>query len=725
MSDSVSTIRYLKTAASLAFDALREGRLPLSPRRWLINLRHLRSSMGGRGGVMEAPAPPTPDQSAAAVRALVDACQRELATFLRSSDELRFVEHEDPTVSVLLVLHNRAELTLRCLKRLHERLSIPFELIVVDNQSTDDTPAVLNRLYGVTVLPQMENLGFLRACNVAAQAARGRYLLFLNNDTEVQEGSVEAALNQLEGDGTIGAVGGRLVFPDGRLQEAGSIIWSDGSCLGYGRNDSPWAGQYAFVRDVDYCSAAFLLTPRQLFDDLGAFDERYEPAYYEDADYCVRLWKARKRVVYEPRATVTHVEFASSSSASAAVLMQLERRRIFVETHREWLAGQMPPSIEGVLRARNRHRSGQRILMIDDRVPHASIGFGFPRAASVVSTLTDLDHFVTFLPTTTVDEPWERAHENIPPTIEVLQGYGPRRLAEVFRERVGYYDCILVSRSHNMGLLRAKLGRPDQWMPGARVVYDAEAISAVREIGRRRLLGEDFPESNAQRLLAAEVELARGVDAVLTVSDEERRQFEEVAPGRVHVVSHLIEPGPRARSFSERTGFLFVGSFHEMSPNADAVLWFCRRVLPILCDRLAEEVHFAIVGQDPPDEVQRLRTGEVAVVGSVTDLRPLYDAARVFVAPTRFAAGIPFKVGHAAAHGVPVVATSLLARQLEWRHGEELLVADSPEEFASACVALYQDAALWNHVRTGALARVKKDYAHDVFKAALGKALSV
>ncbi|NOT27806.1 MAG: glycosyltransferase family 2 protein [Acidobacteria bacterium] len=294
MADSVSSIKYLKTAASLAFDALREGRLPLSPRRWLIDLRHLRSYMAGRAGIMEAPPPPQPEETAAAVRALVETCRSELVNFIGSGDELRFVEDDQPTVSVLLVLHNRAELTLRCLKRLRERLSVPFELVIVDNHSTDDTEVVLRRLCGVTVLPQSENLGFLRACNLAAHTARGTHLLFLNNDTEIQAGAVEAALETLESDASIGVVGGRLVFPDGRLQEAGSIIWSDGSCVGYGRGDWPEAPQYPYSRDVDYCSAAFMLTSRQLFRDLGGFDDRYQPAYYEDVDYCVRAWKANR-----------------------------------------------------------------------------------------------------------------------------------------------------------------------------------------------------------------------------------------------------------------------------------------------------------------------------------------------------------------------------------------------------------------------------------------------
>lgn len=724
MAELLSRLRYLRTAASMAFDALREGRLPLSPRRWLIDLRHLRAQMTGRVGSAAIARAPTPSESSDLTTAFLDSCHASLSAFLAAGERLRFLQHDRPVVSVLLVLHNRADLTLRCLQALRERASVPIELVIVDNDSTDETPTLLDRLDGTHVIRPGENLGFLRACNLAALAARGEYLLFLNNDTEIQAGSLAAALETIARDSSVGAVGGRLVFPDGRLQEAGSIIWNDGSCLGYGRGDSPWKPEYSFVRDVDFCSAAFLLTPRSLFLELGGFDERYQPAYYEDADYCVRLWKAGKRVVYTPRALVTHVEFASSSSAATAVTMQLERRRIFVEAHREWLAGQVPPSTDGVLRARSRHRTGQRILVIDDAVPHTTIGFGFPRAASLLTTLVELGHFVTLCPTAGVDELWERVYADIPPSVEVLLGYGPRHLGDVFRERSGYYDSIVVSRSHNMALLRAKLGEPKQWMRGVRVVYDAEAITAVREVGHRRLLGEVLDEADAQRLVGAELALAGGVDAVLAVSEQERRQFDAVAPGRAHIVSQAIEQTPTMRPFHARSGMLFVGSFHELSPNADAVIWFVTRVLPVLRERVGENVPLTIVGQDPPDALKKLQGGAVSIVGRVADLGPLYDEARVFVAPTRFAAGIPLKVGHAAAHGLPVVATSLLAGQLEWRDGRELLVADSPAAFAAACAALYQDQSLWARVRAGALARVGVDYAPSAFKSALSAALA-
>ena len=168
--------------------------------------------------------------------------------------------------------------------------------------------------------------------------------------------------------------------------------------------------------------------------------------------------------------------------------------------------------------------------MIDDRVPHASVGFGDPRALALLRSLVDLGHSVTLFPVSVVDEDWARIYEDVPREVEVLRGYGGRRLAPFFRERAGYYDCIIVSRSHNMALLRAKLGEPGRWMRDTRVIYDAEAITATRDVGRRRLLGEDVRDAEANRLVAAELDLARGVDAVLAVSGRNSGSLRESPP---------------------------------------------------------------------------------------------------------------------------------------------------------------------------------------------------
>ena len=729
MTSSFSRLKFLTTAMRMAITALSEGRLTASPARWLIDLRHLYGLMNGR---RQSPSSTTsPDEGNALERqgvalardAFIGAAQERLAAFLEAETILDLTPPAHPQVSVLLVLHNRAELTLGCIESLMAHRRVGLEVVIVDNASTDQTPALLSRLRGVQTIHSPENLGFLHACNAAARVAQGDYLLFLNNDTVVRPGSLAAALETITRDPSIGAVGGRLVFPDGRLQEAGSIIWNDGSCLGYGRNDSPWLPAYTFERDVDYCSAAFLLTPRSRFAALGGFDARYQPAYYEDADYCVRLWKAGARVVFEPRAIVTHVEFGSAASEARAVTMQLEHRAAFVEAHRAWLEGQPAPALTRPRRASARSGARLRILMVDDRVPRRAMGFGFPRATALVSAMVELGHSVTLLPTSAGDEDPERAHDDIPRRVEVVGGDVSGRVRALFAERQGEYDVVLVSRPHNMAMLRARLGSPATWMAGAAIVYDAEAVTAHRDVARRRLQGSSLTDAEAGRLVADEVALARDVDAVMAVSEFERAAFDAACPGRVHLIGHAVEPAPSPAPAEARREILFVGAFHELSPNGDAAVWFLTEVLPLVRERLGDGVRVTIAGPDPPEAIVRLQAPGVDVPGSVQDLGPLYNRARVFIAPTRFAAGIPLKVLDAAAHGVPAVVTPLLASQLSWTPGQDLLAAADPRGFADACVRLFEDDELWTSVRRAALARIERRFTRRMFTAALDAAL--
>jgi glycosyltransferase involved in cell wall biosynthesis len=191
----------------------------------------------------------------------------------------------------------------------------------------------------------------------------------------------------------------------------------------------------------------------------------------------------------------------------------------------------------------------------------------------------------------------------------------------------------------------------------------------------------------------------------------------------VHVVSHAVEPRPAPKPFGERSGILFVGAFHELSPNGDAVRWFVANVLPAI--RAAHpSCALTIIGQDPPDDIVNLGREGIQVFSGVADLTPYYSRARVFVAPSRFAAGIPLKVIHAAAEGVPVVATPLLADQLRWIDGHELLVGPTAESFAAACILLHTDGLQWQRVRDAALDRIRSDYSTSQFMTALKGALS-
>jgi GT2 family glycosyltransferase/glycosyltransferase involved in cell wall biosynthesis len=722
-------LEFIRTAAQKASRAYREGRLKASPTRWLRDLKlHWEELAAARGS--GRPPRAQSDAVAEARRVTTDACRAALREFLRSGARLTWPRVDEPRASVILVLHNRAELTLRCLRSLRDAASL--EVVIVDNASSDETSALLDRLDGARVERSAENQGFLLAVNRAARLARGRHLVLLNNDAELLPGSLESALRTLEGEGApdVGAVCGRLILPDGSLQEAGSIIFRDGTCLGYGRGDSPFAPAYAFERDVDFGSGALLATPRALYEELGGFDEQFKPAYYEDADYCVRVWRSGRRVVYDPGAVALHYEFASSSSPAQAVRLQAERRERFARKHADWLAAQPPLDPDdraAAFRARTHRAPGSRglsILFVDDRVPHARLGSGHPRAGAIARALAARGHRVTLYPTSVPWGDFAEIYRELPRTVEVMIGPGAAELDGFVAARRGGYDRVLVSRPHNLALVERALARLE---PRPRVIYDAEAIFAARdgEAERRAGLAGAPSEGEIAARVAAELALARRADVVLSVCEGERRRFEAAGAARALTLGHAIAPAPGARPFGERAGFLFVGAFHvDTSPNSDSMFWFVGEVWPRL-RAILDGARLTIAGARPTRRIANLKDFDIEIIENAAELAPLYDRARVAIAPTRFAAGLPYKVHEAAAHGVPVVATPLLAAQLGWAHDVELVAPPDGGAggFAEACAALYRDRARWERLRAAALRRVERDCSPDAFAAALDAAL--
>jgi GT2 family glycosyltransferase len=228
--------------------------------------------------------------------------------------------------SIIIPVYNKAAYTARCLRSiLREVDTVKNEIVVVDNGSRDETPLLLTRLQPfVKVIKNESNRGFVEACNQGGLAARGRYLVFLNNDTAASPGWLRGLVGTAEADGRVGAVGSLLLFPDGRIQEAGAIIWRDGATYLCGFGRPPDSRRFQFAREVDYCSGASLLVRKELFERLGGFDQRYAPAYYEDADLCMGLRALGYKVVYQPSSRLVHYHGVTAGSDTETDFEQIK-----------------------------------------------------------------------------------------------------------------------------------------------------------------------------------------------------------------------------------------------------------------------------------------------------------------------------------------------------------------------------------------------------------------
>jgi GT2 family glycosyltransferase len=219
---------------------------------------------------------------------------------------------EKPEYSIVLPVYGQHLHTFSCLQSIAQHtLPEAFEVLVVDDCSLEPAAVALAAVQGLRWVRNAENCGFLRTANRGVSLARADFVVLLNNDTLVTPGWLKALREVLDHQPDAGVVGAKLIYPDGTLQEAGGIVWRDGSGWNYGRGDDPAHPRYNYVRPVDYCSAACWLFRRDFFASLHGFDEVYTPAYYEDTDFAFRVRAAGKQMYDQPAATIVHFEGAS------------------------------------------------------------------------------------------------------------------------------------------------------------------------------------------------------------------------------------------------------------------------------------------------------------------------------------------------------------------------------------------------------------------------------
>ncbi len=595
----------------------------------------------------------------------------------------------DPAVSIVIPVFEQSAVTLRCLQSIaRAEVATPYEVIVVDDASGDDTSDVLDRCSGIRIVVNAENLGYLRSTNRGVAESGADHVVLLNNDTEVGDGWLDRLLDVFRSFPDTGLVGARLVYPDGRLQEAGNIIWSDGSGWNYGRLDDPDDCRFSFVREVDYCSAACLAVRRDLWEEVGGFDERYAPAYYEDADLAFEARARGWRVRYQPEAFVVHYEGVSHGTDAGSGLKahQVTNQTRFAEKWAEELVGHRPNDPDLVVDASLRVHAG-RLLVADFEVPQWDRHAGALRMFRILELLVELDWQVTFVPGNLAPlQPYTDRLGQL--GIEVVSG--SFEIGRFVEERAGTFDAVLLSRPDEgmrwLATLREK-------HPGLPILYDTVDLHGVRMERARSLGVAHFDEETEARVAEQERLLIRQSDVTVVVSEADRLWIEANEPGaRTAVIGTIHAFRSGGPPFRDRTGLIFVGSWNH-PPNGDAVTWFLDEVLPLVRADLPEiDVH--IVGSDQP---AGLAAGDPRVHchGWVEDLDSLYDTVRVAIAPLRFGSGIKGKIGEALSQGVPAVTTTVGAEGFQFASGYELIVADSAHEFAAQVVRLHADEDHW------------------------------
>ncbi len=631
----------------------------------------------------------------------------------KSYSELVFPVFPNPRVTIVVPVYNEYNFTIECLSSiLRNSGDVSYEVIIADDCSTDNTKEIKKNVKNITVIRNQMNLQFLKNCNNATKKARGDYILFLNNDTQVQKGWLQPLLDLMARDSRIGLVGSQLIYPDGSLQEAGGIYWRDGSAWNFGNGQNPKNADFNYAREVDYVSGASMMIRRSLWQEIGGFDERFAPAYCEDADLAFQVREKGFKVVYQPESVVVHFEGVSHGTdlESGIKRHQVINQAKFRDKWNDCLEQDHFPNGEEVFLARGRGRNKKQLLMIDHYVPQFDQDAGSRCVFQYIQMFRNQNFDVTFIPDNFhYDERYVKELQQLGVFVLYGSDYGSNWL-EWLKVHGKYFNYIFLNRPH----ISIKYIDHVREFSNAKILYFGHDLHYLRCQREFEITGKKETKTLMIEMEKVETELIRKADISFYPSSYEVNfLLSKEKDLDCRVLPLNIFPDIPTRNFSkDSTGLLFVGGFRH-TPNVDGMLWFVNEIMPLIKKR-RKDLKLTVIGSNPPKEIQALSSTDIIIKGYVTDdeLGEAYKNHRLCIIPLRYGAGVKGKVIESMYYGLPLVTTTIGAEGLD---GIESFaeIADNARDFASAILNIYDDFDLLSEKSQRGVAFVQENFSED------------
>ena len=577
-----------------------------------------------------------------------------------------------PVISIVIPVFNQWWVTNRCLRAIQcSTNTTPFEVIVVDDYSSDQTSKALRNIRGIKVISNLSNQGYLESTNIGASIASpsSQYIALLNNDTEPIGNWLDELLNVFLNNENVAIVGSTLFYPDGRLQESGSQIFKTGNGYNIGKGFSSINEMFTSLREVDYCSAASILVSRTFWNNMGGFDERYKPAYYEDTDLAMAAWSNGMKVYISPKSWVIHHEGVSHGTSVTGGIKkhQVVNCEKFVAKWSVALDNHWED--KGYPRIEYSRNSKGIVVLCDRQLPHAGRDSGSQRTIRLAERLLAKGFHVVL---TAVDTSTSHVQ------LEQLRNIG----IEVQLD----FNTLLESLKLRQDRLRYF------WMIRDEIYdYYREALTKIN--GTAIVIGDlldlRFEDASRTKIAKRHLEISKEADVTVLVSPAEAAQLELVSQVKVHDLWYDFKIHNTDYSTTQRSGILFVGGFRHV-PNISGVYWFAKNVLPEL-KKLNFSEGINIIGSGlTPDQNAELSNLGLNMLGFQPELDEHYQSAKVVIVPLITGAGLKGKLAEALSYGVPTVTTSIGAEGFKPANNGQFpfIVSDDPLDFARHIVRI-------------------------------------
>lgn len=630
---------------------------------------------------------------------LKSAQPRKLTTIHRES--LDFESSENPKVTIIIPFYNQELYTWNCLHFLHKNLTrnYSYEIILIDDNSPEEYDFSL--ISGIKIIKNETNLGFLKNVNKGIKAAKGEFIYLLNNDTEVYENFLDELFYVFENFNNVGAVGSMLLNPDLTLQEAGSVFMKDFTIHQIVRNRLPFYPEVNYIRQVDYCSGCSLLFKTHKDDGtLNLFDEQFAPAYFEETDLCFDLrYNQNKKIYYTPFSKVLHFNGITyncketknkESETKKEQLFSVNQKKFYAKWQHQIEAIKATTVEDRVLELHN----NKSITFIHDVVPEFDKDSGSNRLKEIMEIYIREGFQVAF----------------VSKDIFIWQAYlstYQRMGINIFYEYQKYKDYKYFISSfcaksdfvwlYGPNTFKRYFDKVKPLFPKAKFIYDMVDIHHLRY---KRAMELDSSNKHLRKEFITykeiELEASKKADYVVTISDEEKEYMKNNVPevNSLVTISNIHYPKIERQnlpSFTDRKDIIFIGSTHH--PNVDALYLLYKEIMPLVWEQYADiKVH--VLG-NINTVINDIKDDKFIFHGFVPDVEPYFLNSKFMVAPLLIGAGVKGKIGQAFEYYLPVVTTTIGAEGMHLINEVNVLIADTPTDFAKAIMRLYEDEMLW------------------------------